>query len=178
MECEFSVMEHWSHHSWSYSSWNSAIKLNPSILVILAECSNPKWKSDVLHGNREVQTMGIVFRLQDLCSFFFFFFIFIVYIVGKSLLILRNKTVSLRTFFFKFVSKNISLELYKTWGPLEIHCPREWTPGEWGIFMTPLKNNCKHSTNKQYIDFGGTFLWVFYNNLFSNVYFSVVFCNF
>jgi len=39
--------------------------------------------------------MGIVFRLQDLGVFL----VFIVYIVGKSLLILRNKTISLKTFF-------------------------------------------------------------------------------
>lgn len=42
--------------------------------------------------------MGIVFRLPDLCSLAFL--IFIVYIVGKSLLILRNKTISLKQFFF------------------------------------------------------------------------------
>lgn len=49
----------------------------------------------------------------------------IVYMVGKSLLILRNKTISLKTFFKKLVSKDISLEI-----SLAIHCFHEGAPGE------------------------------------------------
>lgn len=76
---------------------------------------------------------------------------------------LRNKTINLISFFL-IVSENISLELYKKSGPLEVHCPYEWRPGECGIFMTPLKNNCKHSTNKQYSDLRQHF----------NVYFTII----
>lgn len=78
--------------------------------------------------------MDIVFRLQGLWSSFYFNSIFIVYIAGKSLFILKNKALHVKAlflfFFFKSVSKNISLELYKNWDFLEIHCPHEWTPGE------------------------------------------------
>lgn len=64
----------------------------------------------------------------------YFFLIFIVYIVGKSLLVLRIKAISLKTSFLKLYPNFSS----KKSGPLEIHCTHEWAPGERGIFMTPL----------------------------------------
>lgn len=51
------------------------------------------------------------------CGLPFLNFIFIVYIAGKSLFILRNKASTVKALLFlKFVSKNISLELYKKIG--------------------------------------------------------------
>jgi len=44
--------------------------------------------------------------------------------------------------------------------------------------MTPLKNDCKHSTNKQYIDFWGHFHEYFIiicSPVFISVWYSVIF---
>lgn len=56
----------------------------------------------------------------------YFVLIVIVYIVGKSLLILRIKAISLKMFLLSLYP-NFS---YKKSGPLEIHCTHEWAPGE------------------------------------------------